>query len=156
MWLSNQKSNKLEFKIAKINSFGNNHYVTHIYIDGKDLRKIVKEVELPFARKKGRPKLAGDYEGVDAEHYYGWQNLGEIPNKKAHILSCTCLEPGCYPLVVDIGQDGKNIIWTNFASNQKWDYTSLEFTFEKNDYLKKVASLEKQLEQKITDTRYTI
>ena len=35
-----------------------------IFVNGRNLEVIVKEIELPFAAREGRPHLAGSYAGL--------------------------------------------------------------------------------------------
>jgi hypothetical protein len=70
-----------------------------VFVNGRDLREIAREVELPYASQEGRPEMSGSYVGLapgevflpscrlfgEPETYYD----GDTPGKIA-VLGCEC------------------------------------------------------------------
>src|SRR5438128_9913066 len=78
-----------------------------LFINGRNIVSLVKEVELPFVQVENEPELAGSYLGLNTKDLvdYGnpflgiqWPDFGE----KAPILRCICGSIGCWPLLVKI------------------------------------------------------
>ena len=86
--------------------------VVEIFVNGRNLKEVIREIERPFAAQEGKPELAGDYDGLPPEdvflpsrrflgererHYDFDYSRGEIP-----VLGCRCGVVGCWPLLVEI------------------------------------------------------
>ena len=122
-----------------------------IFINGRELVDIVRQVEQPFADREGHPNLAGDYAYFGpmfvfrpARHF-----LGEPANDwtdgdgRIYLLSCTCGIPDCWPLSarVEVSQD--KVTWKDFRQPHRasgsaageWCYDKLgPFVFDRQSY----------------------
>jgi hypothetical protein len=122
-----------------------------IVINGRDLRDIVRAVELPFATREGSPRIAGAYAGLPAEvvfwpsrHLLGRPDpLYSEDDSRVHVLGCECGEPGCWPLAVRIDIRDREVIWRDFYQPHRgpeskaghWQYDTMpEFRFERHSY----------------------
>ncbi len=115
-----------------------------VFVNGRDLREVVREVELPFARREGRPALAGDYAGLPPEDVFlpSRRLLGEPtesyefdePRGKLVVLGCTCGDVGCWPLLVEIAVREDTVIWSDFEQprRRRWRHDELgPFVFDR-------------------------
>jgi hypothetical protein len=76
-----------------------------IIINDRNLLDILRETELPFAAREGKPRLAGEYVGLPPEKVFlpSPRLLGEpapyydhdYPNGKIAVLGCVCGDVGC-------------------------------------------------------------
>lgn len=139
--------NKLGIKIKNIKTqISNNYKEIQIYIDGKNLKDILKEIERPFATKEGNPGIEGQYIGLDAEYTYMSHFLREQSAKIA-LLDCSCGCSGCWTLIANIKINEKLIVWENFEQihrnmdKLKWDYDNLFFEFDKEQYIKELEKI---------------
>jgi hypothetical protein len=94
-----------------------------IFINGRDLVQIVREMESPFAVLDGKPDLARSYVGLspnevflpsrrflrDPETYYDKGG----PDGKLAVLACGCGEAGCWPLLARVTLREDTVIWSN-------------------------------------------
>lgn len=111
-------------------------------IDGKSLISILKEFELPIAKKEGSKSIAGSYSGLfislvrpPSRYLYGEESTRL--DKKTPILICTCLNGGCWDLVANIESTNKEIIWKDFEQihRKNWNYDELGiFSFDIKQY----------------------
>lgn len=139
---------KIEFKINK-------KKVVDIYINGKNLIRILREIELPFAKKEGSsPSIAGSYEGLLPDEISRDVNFFKKNPKKyrfyrrhrkgrSFILTCkNCHEDGCWSMWIKIKAGTKTVTWSDFKCEHrdKWKY-NLKFTFEKRQYVKEISKL---------------
>jgi len=124
--------------------------VVDIYINGREIRDIIREVELPFAIHDGKAEIAGDYERLEPKDVFlpNRHFLGEPDNRclqkngKVPILRCKCGDFGCYPLYVRITIQKDRVVWSDFENpwntsewkKEPWDYSSLYFVFERDNY----------------------
>jgi hypothetical protein len=134
----------LGFRIAT--SAGYSFEVADVFINGRRLVDLVREVEQPFAEQEGHPDLAGGYEGIDADlAFLPSQHLlgGAEPKRGVAILECgTCSIDGCWPLTATITLEGETVIWSDFEqphrSSRKppvWSYEKLgPFVFDRTQY----------------------
>ena len=139
----------LQLKVVKeLNIFEETTEVVEIFVNGRNLRKIVRDIELPFATRERKPNLAGGYTGLppenvflpsrrflsEREKYYDFNDSrGRIP-----VLGCGCGVVGCWPLLVEIVETEDQVIWGNFRQPHRgsWSYDSLEpFVFDRAQYL---------------------
>ncbi len=135
---------------------GEVHDLVNIYIDGRALTAIMRELESEMAKLEGHPDLAGGcspFTNSQAalKHYLGRhsEKWGESKTKTA-LLECECGCPGCWPLLckIEMGQDA--VKWTEFEQPHRgpnsaasfWDYSSFDgFTFSRDQYLAALADL---------------
>ena len=132
--------NEIRFNIQH-GEFGN---LVVPLIDGKSLITILKETELPFAKKEGNPKIAGAYNGIPkgvvklpSQHLLGEPEQLYSYDGKSSVLECECGEPGCWSFITKIAVDEKRISWSNFEQIHRpnWKYDLIgEFTFDKKRY----------------------
>jgi hypothetical protein len=126
---------------------------TLIYVNGRNLIDILREVEMPFALKEGHPDIAGGYMGLPpnevflpSKHLLGEPafDLYKYPGEKVEVLQCVCGVPGCWPFLVRITDEGDRVVWSDFeqphrsgvAGRKKWDYQNLQpFVFDKAQYM---------------------
>jgi hypothetical protein len=123
--------------------------VVNIYINGQDIREIIHEVELPFATSLGKPEDAGNYELLAPvhvffpnKHFLGDPEYCILTNGKVPILRCVCGEIDCNPIYVRITVQNDTVIWSDFENpwhtlewtKDPWDYSSLRFVFDRNQY----------------------
>jgi len=119
-------------------------------IDGKSLISILKEFELPLAKKEGSPSISGAYDGIPisilrppSKYLYGEEP--ERLSKKIPILICTCLNGGCWDFVAEIETTEKEIIWKNFEQihRKNWNYDELGiFSFDRKQFENALSELE--------------
>ena len=122
-------------------------YNAHIYIDGRSLIEMVREVELPYALAEGSTDIAGSYAWLDIDTLNS--NILNLPRnynveeEKATLLGCPCGEDLCWPFSVRIKNEGDKIVWTDFEQSHRnkesdnyWSYDGLEpFIFDLEQYV---------------------
>lgn len=127
------------------------HFPTvRIIVNGRDLRDLVRDVEVPFAVAEGHADLAGSYAGLDSaclttQHFFGHGDglyRGDdlekhtAPNRVA-LFTCICGEVGCWPLVASIDVEEDCVVWRDFRQpfREDWRYEALgSFTFARDAY----------------------
>jgi hypothetical protein len=120
-----------------------------VFVNGRNLTEIMREIELPFAARDGKPDLAGSYVGLPPEavflpsqrllgrpeeHYDDWRG-------KIAVLGCGCGVVGCWPLLVKITTEEERVFWNNFEQphRRRWHYDALgPFVFDRSQYLDKL------------------
>lgn len=132
--------NEIRFDIQH-SEFGN---LVVPFINGKSLISILKEIELPFAKKEGTPRIAGAYNGISkdvvklpSQHLFGEPKQLYSYDGKSSVLECECGEPGCWSFITKIVVDEKRICWSSFEQIHRptWKYDSIsEFTFDRKQY----------------------
>jgi hypothetical protein len=93
-----------------------------LYVNGRSLVEIIREVELPFAVREGQPKMAGQYVGLPAHFMLAPSRylLGEIADgpwcdpERIVLLQCECGEWGCWPLLARITLTDETVVWRSF------------------------------------------
>lgn len=142
-------------------SFGINHdaewRAIRIFIDDLDLIDLLREFELQFDNNAdAKSSIAGGYEGLSAKALH--DSLSNTPNaflsngSKSLILDCECGCVGCWSLLVNVEDTGKEILWSDFEQIHRrkegpsfWDYSAFPtFKFAKLNYeteLKKLRAL---------------
>ena len=139
----------LQLKVVEeLDIFEETTEVVEIFVNGRNLRKIVRDIELPFATREKEPNLAGGYTGLppenvflpsrrflgEREEYYDFDDSrGRIP-----VLGCGCGVVDCWPLLVEIVETEDQVVWRNFwqPRRRKWSYELLEpFVFGRAQYL---------------------
>lgn len=132
-------SDKLEFK--------GTYKAVEIYINGREIVEILKEIETPYAMEEGHPKLAGAYGHNAAKTLY--EDLREAMTEGTYcqengveLLCCKeCGESGCWSVRVSVRQDEEYIYWEQFQHNhRKWNY-DISFQFTKKDYERAMQQL---------------
>jgi hypothetical protein len=121
-----------------------------IYINGRNLVELVREVELPFAAHEGHPDMAGQYLGLPpfelllpSRHLLGEPAPLYESRGKTQVLACECGEAGCWPLFVRIRLGDNTVTWSDFEQPHRssrsaashWKYDQLgPFTFDRQQY----------------------
>lgn len=150
---SNLEMNKLDFEIRKdvIDSYTT--FSTQILIDGNNLIDLLKDYELPLAKKEGSETIAGAYDGLDPKVLFAnltnSKDNQNSENDKSDILDCECGSPGCWTFMVKVIEKQDTVIWTGFEqihrsknSANYWDYSDFkDFEFNRIEYLKKLDEL---------------
>ncbi|TDC85080.1 hypothetical protein E1193_04025 [Micromonospora sp. KC606] len=119
------------------------------HLSGVPLPDLVREAELPFARREGKPDLAGSYAGLlgdevgwPSRHYLGDPVLSWFDDGDTVLLGCGCGEWGCWPFtaIVTVAED--TVTWSGFRNgHREWDYRELRsFTFDRIQYEEAVRS----------------
>jgi len=142
---------KFELSISQVDFDGKKVAVVDIYINGRNLIDIAKEVEIPFAKAEGHPDIAGGYMGLPPEGvFYPSKHLLGEPNRrfgytdKTTVLVCgSCGEGGCWPLEVKITVSEDKVVWSDFgqphrgpySKSSHWKYDNLgPFIFDRKQY----------------------
>lgn len=152
--------NKIEFKIIKKDdrAWEGEYYAARIFINNTDLIDTLAKFEKPFAQKENQENIAGSYEGLSPEYLY--ENLTGKPifeDNKTIILECTCGCEGCWDFLVEIKENNREIIWTNFEnihrgreSHNFWDYSTFsDLKFDKTEYLQEISKLKFFIENQV-------
>ena len=116
-----------------------------IFINGRNLVDLAKEVELPFAARDGAGHLAGNYIGLPPEDVFSPSRrlLGEPQDRyddwggKIPVLGCGCGVVGCWPLQVRIKARNDLVVWDDFEQphRRRWKHDALgPFAFEREEY----------------------
>ena len=119
-----------------------------IFVNDRNLVEILREVELPFAAREGKPRSAGKYVGLPSEDIFlpSPRLLGE-PVKyydydssqgKIAVLGCGCGDMGCWPFRVRITLREDVVVWDGFEQPHRhtWRYDELRpFVFDRTQYL---------------------
>lgn len=119
-----------------------------VFVNGRNLVDILREVELPFATREGRPDLAGSYVGLPPEEVFlpSPRLLGEPATfydrdgteDKVSVLGCGCGDVGCWPFRVKIALRDDVVLWSDFEQPHRraWRYDELRpFVFDRARYL---------------------
>ncbi len=143
----------IRFQIGKAKDPDRNRTPVDIFVNGRNLLELVREVELPFATEEGHPETAGDYDGLPPEYVFlPSRHFLDKPNGIfwsyapgwAAIYICKCSEPGCWPLEVKIEFGEDKVVWKDFVQPHRsrprqrvkvWDYARLgQFVFDRKQY----------------------
>lgn len=131
-----------------------------ISVNGHDLIDLVRDVELPFARREGHPELAGSYLGLEPKDVVASRLLPRTPHddhadvRKVTVLVCECGEEGCWPLRATITVTPDSVIWSDFEQPHRgpedparhWEYDRLgPFVFERGRYEAELTRLGRTL-----------
>lgn len=149
-------TDKLEFKLinakeaneAWAEDYEKTFYVVEIYLNGKELVPILKEIEQPFCDKEGTPEIAGGYGHNLPEELYN--DLTEAAKEgafsedhEAALLCCDgCGFSGCWSVMVSVRQTEKYVYWENFRQNHRadWQY-NLSYRFDREEYNTAMAQM---------------
>jgi hypothetical protein len=127
-----------------------------VRVGDSDLAELVGDVERPHAEAEGHPDIAGTYGGlVDwrlrqrlAEHFLGGpdSHLFCGPHEKTVLLSCTCGEPGCWPLMARVELSETEVRWSDFEQphrRDRWSYDGFgPIVFDRAQYEAALADAE--------------
>ena len=117
-----------------------------VFVNDRNLKDLVREVELPFATRDGNPGLAGSYAGLPPEAVFlssrrllgepsvSWDDRGG----RIAVLGCGCGVVGCWPFMVEIAEIGDQMIWSDYHQphRRRWDHDLLgTFKFDRAQYL---------------------
>jgi hypothetical protein len=116
-----------------------------IFVNGRNLVETLREVELPFATREGKPDLAGKYVGLRPADVFlpSPRLLGEPkmyhddPEGKIAVLGCECGDVGCWPFRVRIKLREDVVIWDGFEQPHRpaWRYDKMRpFVFDRGQY----------------------
>lgn len=116
-----------------------------VFVNGRNLVDILREVELPFAAREGRLKLAGRYVGLPPEEVFlpSPRLLGEPAtyydylDGKIAVLGCVCGVVGCWPFRVKIELRDDVVLWSGFEQPHRraWRYDEVRpFVFDRAQY----------------------
>lgn len=138
-------------------------YCVRIEVNGRDLLDIIREVELPFATRDRRPNRAGGYHGLPpkavflpSRHWLDQPDRLYCDHGRRAIYRCICGDVGCGPIIIDLDISEDAVTWRNFENpwhslewtKEPWDYSSLKFTFDKEQYLSELSKVsESELEK---------
>lgn len=136
-------------------SWGSDYKVTEIYIDGRKLLDIIREIELPYAIEEGRIRRAAGYAGEDedfSDHAGKYGHLspkelymdlnteaaaaGDPNNDRAYLFCCeNCGEIFCWTVSMKVREDERYVYWYDFEHERRpsWEY-NLTYKFEKKEY----------------------
>ena len=118
-----------------------------VFVNDRNLVDILREIELPFAARDGKPDFAGRYVGLppdevylpssrllgDPSTYYDYDYL----DGKIAVLGCVCGDVGCWPFRVGIELREDVVIWDGFEQphRRKWRYDEMDpFVFDRTQY----------------------
>ncbi len=132
-------ADKLEFKLidpvetgeAWALEYGSKSMGVEIYINGREIVSILKEIELPYATQEGKPHLAGDYGHNTPQHLY--EMLTEAV--EVELLCCGgCGDSGCWSVLVSVREEEDYVYWEHFEHNHRdWSYP-LSYCFDRQEY----------------------
>ncbi|MCY1144142.1 hypothetical protein OWR29_39630 [Actinoplanes sp. Pm04-4] len=113
------------------------------YLNGVPLRDLVRRAELPFARREGKPDLAGSYAGLVGQevrwpswHYLGKPVLSWFGDGDTVLLGCVCSDWGCWPFTAMVTVTEDAVTWSGYRTgHREWDYRELrDFAFDRHQY----------------------
>lgn len=137
---------------------GEDYTGVQIFIDGVDLHAMIRDYELPMAKREDAKRIAGDYFVLDAETVDRAYFLGEavreygIPLEKVALMGCCCGVVACWPLLARIRISKSSIFWEDFEQPYRsseseagfWDYSEFgPFEFDRTQYMDALSLLEK-------------
>ena len=107
-----------------------------IFVNDRDLPRITREVELPFAARNGMPELAGNHVGLPPETVFlpSHRLLGRTEGRdddwdgKFAVLGCGCGVVGCWPLRVKTTPREATSLWHDPKQphHRHWRHSGLE------------------------------
>jgi hypothetical protein len=121
--------------------------IVDIFINGKNLIDIVREVELPSAIEEGSSEIAGHYMGLQPSELL---NPFTYQNGKIAIFDCASFcATGCWPLLVKVTVTDNLVIWEEFEQyhrgptfpGKQWRYDGLRFVFDRKQYNQEFSKL---------------
>lgn len=142
---------KIEFKLIDAKAaneiwaegYEEDFFVAQIYLNGKEIVPILKEIEQPFCNKEGTPEISGCYGHNLPEELYDSLSKAINTNHEAALLCCDdCGFSGCWSVLVSVRQTEKYVYWENFRQNHRanWRY-NLSYKFDRDEYNKAMEQL---------------
>lgn len=118
-----------------------------IYINGREIVELLKEIETPFAINEGEMDLAGSYGHLTPTELYSELNEAE----ESALLCCAgCGLIGCWAVLVSVEMDENYVYWKEFRHNhRKWKY-NISYKFDRivyEDALQQLVVLDEQEKQ---------
>ncbi|MGA7730166.1 MAG: hypothetical protein WCD37_02720 [Chloroflexia bacterium] len=147
----------IRFEIAQISDEADELL---IFINGRNLVDLLKEIEAVHAEREGSPSIAGGYAGLapidvllPSQHFLG-KPAEEVYRytDKVSVLECECGFPGCWPFLVKITIDSDIVTWSDFEQPHRgaeqgtgqWTYETLRpFVFERIQYMAELDAISK-------------
>lgn len=158
---------KIEFKLIDAKTanepwsedFEKSVSVIEIYINGKEIVSVLKEIEQPYCDEEGNPQLAGDYGHNTPEELY--KDLSDAVTEDtysnkcgAYLLCCRgCGFSGCWSVEISVRQTDEYVYWENFRQNHRenWQYNLL-YKFDRTEYDKAMEQLKSFINASSTDS----
>lgn len=102
-----------------------------IYINGKEIVEILKEIETPFAKNENAIDIAGAYGHLTPRELYSELN----DTKESALLCCDgCGFIGCWAVLVSVEMDEEYVYWKEFRHNhRKWEY-NISYKYDRREY----------------------
>jgi fructose 1,6-bisphosphatase len=128
------KIDTIEFRVELCDFEREKRTVVNIFINGKNLINIIRNIELHQADNVRDDAVAGNYAGLSPREL--WDEIHSEYQEKT-VLNCTCGCEGCWDLLAEIGKTEKYVIWRNFQQphRPKWDYSQMKpYHFDKAQY----------------------
>lgn len=134
---------RIEFRTME-QELGSGVFATLVpHLGGVPLPNVVREAELPFARRGAEPDLAGRYAGLPKDkvcwpsrHYLGEPVFSWFGDGDTVLLGCVCGDWGCWPFtaIVTVAED--TVTWSGYRTGHRdWDYRELrDITFDRLQY----------------------
>lgn len=124
-----------------------------IQINGRSLRDLARDVELPHAIAEGKPGLAGSYRGLShwdigsVEHFRGQPRASWFDDGDTVLLGCDCGTWGCWPLCTQVSVGAETVSWSGFRQGHRdWDLSALgPFEFARGQYDRALDELARAL-----------
>ena len=133
---------KIKFvKINEQDATGRSFTAVSVFINGKELTDIIKDVE-----QQSDKKMLSNYIHLTPSELYEGLSLAMVPGSEpaengAEILCCICGCPECWSPVVHVTVDEHRVHWTQITHNQTdFDY-NLSYHFNKTEYLHELEKL---------------
>ncbi|BDI34007.1 hypothetical protein CCAX7_60580 [Capsulimonas corticalis] len=125
-----------------------------IFVNGRSLIDLAREIELPFAEAEGRTTDAGNYAWLRLnwlhgpwEHFHGTAESEFYYRAKTNLLECgDCGVSGCWPLLARIEVKKTIVVWKKFEQPYRrkkyassrvkhWNYDIFgPFRFDREQY----------------------
>ena len=125
-------------------------FVVYIYINGKEIRDILKEQEMKYVDE---PEHAGAYGHMTAYELYLELAEALIPGSYAnedgaYIVCCSdCGEAGSWSAPVTVEQDRNYIYWKRFEHDHRdWKY-DISYVFDRTEYMEELMSLKEMMSE---------
>ncbi|MCD4733813.1 hypothetical protein K8R78_06200 [bacterium] len=147
------------------------YHVADIYIDGRWLQDIIREVELPFATAEGHPSLAASYQSFPLEDIaHPSRILFGDPSSCSLTLSygdgwvsvligMCCFITACWPFHVQIEETDREVLWKDYTNIHRddeksrasqWNYDKMpRFVFDKKELTKEWLRFSEKVEWQI-------
>ena len=110
------------------------------YINGRDVRDIAYDVELPYAMANEEPYNAGSYAYLRPDEVFCHYQSDE----KLTIYGCGCGMPACWPLDVRITKQDDSVIWSDFelCHREDWKHDGMYYIFRREQYDNEMAKID--------------